>query len=100
MTSFDSQKTLAIEAGLAPTRVAIYNDPAVQEKMPHLKDFLPAFKRARPRPVSPLYPMISQELQRFFSRAITDSQTDVQALAEATLAKIERVVKMEAGSRK
>jgi len=100
MTSFDSQKILAIEAGLAPTRVAVYNDPTVQDKKSHLKDFLPAFKRARPRPVSPLYPMISQELQRFFSRAISDSQTDVQALAEATSAKIERVVQMEAAIRR
>lgn len=100
MTSFDSQKTLAIQAGLAPTRVAVYNDQVVQDKMPHLKDFLPAFRRARPRPVSPLYPMISQELQRFFSRAITTSQTDVQDLAEATLAKIERVVQMEAAIRR
>jgi len=100
MTSCDSQKTLAMEAGLAPTRMATYNDPALQEKMPHLKDFLPAFNRARPRPVSPLYPMISQELQRFFSRAISDGQSHVQVLAEATSAKIERVVKMEAGIRK
>lgn len=100
MTSFDSQKTLAIQAGLAPTRVAIYKDPVVQDKMPHLKDFLPAFKRARLRPVSALYPMISQELQRFFSRAITDSQADVQDLAEATSAKIERVVQMEAAIRR
>jgi multiple sugar transport system substrate-binding protein len=96
MTSFESQKILAIEAGLAPTRVAIYKDPVVQGKMPHLKDFLPAFKRAKPRPVSPLYPMISQELQRFFSRAIAESKTDVQDLAEATSARIERVVQMEA----
>jgi len=100
MTSFDSQEILAIQAGLAPTRVAVYKDPVVQDKMPHLKDFLPAFKSARPRPVSPLYPMISQELQRFFSRAIAESKTDVQNLAQATSARIRRVVQMEAAVRR
>ncbi len=100
MTSSNSQKTLAIHAGLAPTRVAVYRDPEVEGKMPHLKDFLPAFKRARPRPVSALYPMISQELQRFFSRAIADRQADIQDLAEETSARIERVVAMEAANRR
>ena len=85
----------AIEAGLAPTRVAVYHDPEVQDKMPHLQYFLPAFEKARPRPVSPLYPMMSQELQRFFSHAISQPKTDVSALAKATSAKLEKIVQME-----
>jgi multiple sugar transport system substrate-binding protein len=100
MTSQDSQKTIAVEAGRAPTRMAVYQDPELQEKVPHLKAFLPAFKKARPRPISPLYPMISQELQRFFSRAITDSEADVPALAERTASRIERVLQMEATIRR
>jgi multiple sugar transport system substrate-binding protein len=95
MTSQDTQKTLALSAGLAPTRIAVYEDLEVQETMPHLQFFLPAFKKARPRPVSPLYPMISQELQRFFSRAITERQTDVKGLAQTTSRKIKRIVQME-----
>jgi multiple sugar transport system substrate-binding protein len=70
MTSHESQETLAIGAGLAPTRKSVYRSPGVLEKMPHLGAFLPVFENARPRPLSPVYPMISQELQRFFSRAI------------------------------
>ena len=96
MTSYESQKILAMEAGLAPTRISVYQDPEVQDKMPHLKDFLPSFRGARPRPLSPLYPMISQELQRFFSRAIADRGSDVRGLARATSAKIERVVQLGA----
>jgi hypothetical protein len=64
--------------------------------MPHLKSFLPAFETARPRPKSPLYPMISSELQRFFSLAITGSQPDVKELADITSSKIERILRMEA----
>lgn len=99
MTSRDTQKRLALEAGLAPTRIAVYQDPDVQEKMPHLQLFLPAFKKARPRPVSSLYPMISQELQRFFSRAITKRETNVPELAQATSDKIKKIVHMETALR-
>jgi multiple sugar transport system substrate-binding protein len=100
MTSLEAQKILALEAGLAPTRIAVYHDPDVQDKMPHLQFFLPAFKKARPRPVSPLYPMMSQELQRFFSQAISEPKTDVSELAKATTAKLERIIRMETGSRR
>jgi multiple sugar transport system substrate-binding protein len=96
MTSQDSQRTLAVQAGLAPTRMALYEDPKLCEKVPHLRDFLPAFKKARPRPISPLYPMISQQLQRFFSRAITERKADVADLAERAASRIERVLQMEA----
>jgi multiple sugar transport system substrate-binding protein len=95
MPAFDSQKRLALDGGLAPTRIAVYDDPHVKEKMPHLRSFLPAFKTARPRPMSPLYPMISSELQRFFSKAIAGSQTDIRNLAKATSARIEKILLME-----
>jgi multiple sugar transport system substrate-binding protein len=91
MTSYQAQKILALEAGLAPTRRSVYNDSDIQERMPHLRAFLPAFERAKPRPLSPLYPMISQELQRFFSRAIVDKKSDISKLAESTSARIEKL---------
>jgi multiple sugar transport system substrate-binding protein len=94
MTSHDNQKILAMEASLAPTRRSVYQDPEVLKKMPHFKTFLPAFEKARPRPLSPVYPMISQELQRFFSRAIVDRRSDVSEMAKATSARIEKIVKL------
>lgn len=96
MTSHQAQKTLSLDAGRAPTRLSVYDDPDVQEKMPHLKEFLPAFKRARPRPPSPVYPMISQELQRFFSQAIVDRGSDIPKLAKSTSLRIERLLKLGA----
>lgn len=96
MTSPKSQRLLALNGGLAPTRTSVYDDPDVRERMPHLKSFLPAFETARPRALSPLYPMISSELQRFFSQAIAGSGTDIHSLAKATSAKIERLLQMEA----
>ena len=96
MTSYESQKALALKAGLAPTRTLVYRDAEVRKKMPHLNAFLPAFERARPRPPSPVYPMISQELQRFFSQAIVESPSNLSGLANATSARIERLVRLGA----
>jgi len=96
MTSHQTQKILALGAGLAPTRTSVYQDPEVQEKMPHLKAFLPAFERARPRLPSPVYPMISQELQRFFSHAIVKKKSDVRALAKAASNRIQKLLKLGA----
>ena len=94
MTSHQTQKILALEAGLAPTRRSVYNDFEVQERMPHLKNFLPAFESARPRPLSPLYSMISQELQRFFSQAIVDKGSDIPKLAKSASVRIEKLFKL------
>jgi len=96
MTSHRAQKILALDAGLAPTRISVYNDTDVQKEMPHLKAFLPAFESARPRPLSPVYPMISQELQRFFSQAIVDKGSDISDLAKNASARIEKLFKLGA----
>ncbi|MBC8417754.1 MAG: ABC transporter substrate-binding protein [Desulfobacterales bacterium] len=100
MTSQQSQKRLALESGLAPTRRSIYQDREIQEKMAHLKAFLPAFEKARPRPLSPVYPMISQELQRFFSRAIVVRRSDLSEMARATSTRIEKLLKLGSMIRK
>jgi multiple sugar transport system substrate-binding protein len=94
MSSARSQKILALQSGLAPTRRSVYEDPEIQERMPHLKAFLPAFEKARPRPLSPVYPMISQELQRYFSRAIVEKDAPLRKMAKAASARIERLVKL------
>ena len=96
MTSYENQKTLALESGFAPTRLQVYKDPDVRAERPYLESFLPAFRAARPRPLSPLYPMISQELQRFFSMAVTYGDSDIPGLAKATDARIEKIFKIEA----
>jgi multiple sugar transport system substrate-binding protein len=96
MTSGETQKILALKASLAPTRRSVYQDPEIQKKRAHLKAFLPAFEKARPRPLSPVYPMISQELQRFFSQAIVERKSDLSEMATATSMKIEKLFKLGA----
>ena len=94
MTSHETQTFLALHAALAPTRRSVYHDPDVQERMPHLKAFLPAFERARPRPLSPVYPMISQALQRFFSRSIVEKKTNIREMIQTTSREIEKLSKL------
>ena len=94
MTSAESQKLLALKASLAPTRRSVYDDMEVQERMIHLNAFLPVFEKARPRPLSPVYPMISQELQRFFSQAIINRASNLSVLANKASAKIEKLAEL------
>jgi multiple sugar transport system substrate-binding protein len=100
MTSHETQKFLAINAAVAPTRRSVYHDPDVQKKMPHLEAFLPAFEKARPRPLSPVYPMISQALQRFFSRSIVGEKTNIQEMIQTTSGEIEKLFKLGSMIRK
>jgi hypothetical protein len=72
----------------------VYEDPLVRQEMPHLKAFLPAFEKARPRPPSPVYPMISQELQRFFSRAVAVDDSDIPGMAKASAGRIRRFIEL------
>jgi hypothetical protein len=44
--------------------------------------------------LSPVYPMISQELQRFFSRAITNKTSDIDKLAKEASQRINRIARL------
>lgn len=86
------QKILALKGGRAPTRTALYRDPDILLANPQFVDFMGVFLTAHPRPSSPLYPAISNILQRYFSAAISDPASDIAAGAAAAAQEIERVV--------
>ncbi len=88
------QKWIALVAGKAPTRKALYNDPEVLAKNPHFKDMKEVFLRAYPRPQSPLYPAISEVLQRYFSRAISDPSSDIKKEAHEEKKQIEKILSL------
>ncbi len=77
MTSPDLQKHFAIHASLAPSRLALYSDPEILRANPQYKDWLPVFHTARPRPRTPIYPIVSHILQRYFSRVLAFPATDI-----------------------
>ncbi len=84
MTSQAMQRHFALRAGKAPARRALYDDPAVLAANPHFRALRDVFVHATPRPRSPVYPRLSDELQRFLHAAISDPDSDIEGLARET----------------
>jgi multiple sugar transport system substrate-binding protein len=61
-TEPEQQKLMATEASLPPTLTETYDDPAVKKAMPFAAELRDAIGQAQPRPVSPVYPQISEAI--------------------------------------
>jgi multiple sugar transport system substrate-binding protein len=83
LTSPASQKTLALSVGYKPTRKALYKDPDLMRQQPFMTSLYGIFLRARPRPVTPYYLMMTQVLQPEFSAALAGIKSPEAALASA-----------------
>ena len=88
------QKVLALKAGRAPTRKALYEDEDILSTYPHFSEMKDVFLTAYPRPRTPLYPAVSNVLQRYFSKAISLSETDIKEEAMRAAEEIEKVIEM------
>src|SRR3989338_397310 len=83
LTSPDAQKPLALTIGYKPTRKALYKDEDLMREQPFIAGLYDIFMRARPRPVTPYYMMITQVLQPEFSAVISGIKTPEDALSSA-----------------
>jgi len=99
MTSPELQKHFAIHASLAPSRLALYADQEVLHASPQYKDLLPVFQTARPRPRTPVYPIVSHILQRYFSRVLAFPDTDILEEAREADRKINRFLALMRNAR-
>ena len=90
MTSLKTQKFFAVQASLAPSRKVLYQDPEVLEVNPQFQVFYPVFQTARSRPRTPMYPIISNILQRYFSRALAFPKIDILSEARSADQQINR----------
>jgi multiple sugar transport system substrate-binding protein len=70
----------AAGVALYPTRVDLYRDPVAIKAHPHLPRFHELALRARPRPVTPYYLMLSTTVQPEFSAALVGVKTPEQAI--------------------
>lgn len=61
-TSPDQQVIQATEASLPPVLTDVYDDPQVQKAQPFATELRDAVSQAQPRPVSPVYPQISEAI--------------------------------------
>ncbi|GAB3058865.1 ABC transporter substrate-binding protein [Virgibacillus ainsalahensis] len=79
----EGQKISAVEGGRPPTLEALYDDPEVQEVSSLFAnpEFREVLQTAVPRPVSPIYPEISDIMQIELSTALTGDQTAEEAAA-------------------
>lgn len=94
LTSPEAQKTMALTIGYKPTRKSLYGDRDLIRGQPFIAGLYDVFMKARPRPVSPYYMMMTQVMQPEFSAAISGIKTPEEALKSVQL-QVEHIV--EAG---
>jgi multiple sugar transport system substrate-binding protein len=80
LTSDSTQITRAISAGDPPSVQSAYS-ATLFAKAPYYKQEQAVFKYATPRPVTPVYPQISSELQTMISSVLSGQQAPSAALS-------------------
>jgi multiple sugar transport system substrate-binding protein len=94
LSSEPLQRHFALAAGIAPSRSAVLEDEIVLEANPHFRAHLAMFEHATARPRTPLYPAISNVLQRYFSRVLSYRDADVPAEAATADSRINRLLEL------
>jgi len=92
LSSHAMQKKFAQDAGIAPSRQALFSDTELLKAMPQLSNHFAVLQSAIARPRSPVYPAISHLLQRYFSRALAIDDIDLAQEAALTDAHIDRLL--------
>jgi multiple sugar transport system substrate-binding protein len=91
LTSLEQQIYKAVHAGHNPTRKAAYQDAQVLEANPHLPSLYDIFVNARPRPIHPRYPEISDSIQRHVHSVLRGEQ-DAASATTAIAVEIQRII--------
>jgi multiple sugar transport system substrate-binding protein len=92
LSSHAMQKKFAQEAGIAPSRQALFSDAELLKAMPQLSNHFAVLQSAIARPRSPVYPAISHLLQRYFSRALAIDDINLAQEAAVTDTHIDRLL--------
>jgi multiple sugar transport system substrate-binding protein len=80
LTNEESIKRDATDYSLAPVLEATYDDPAVKKALPFADDLKQAIAQAKSRPVSPVYPQISQAIYKNVNEALSGKVSPEEAL--------------------
>ncbi len=94
LSRYESQKAVVLTLGFKPSRLDVFTDAEVLSAQPFLQDLKEVLLKAKPRPVTPFYLMISQILQSEFSAAISGIKSPEVALADAER-QINRILELE-----
>ena len=68
---------------LAPTTTAAYNNPDLKKGLPYADELKQAIEQARVRPVSAVYPQISQAIYKNVNAAISGQTSAEDAMKQA-----------------
>ena len=77
------QKAYAAKFSLSPVRADVYDDPEVQKAIPFATQLREGITNARARPVSPVYPQISQAIYKNVNAALSGQQSPEDAVKQA-----------------
>jgi multiple sugar transport system substrate-binding protein len=91
LASQDWQTTLTAEFSQMSPFKATYDQPAVKKAIPFAAEVRQAIEQARARPVSPVYPQISQAIYRNVNDALAGRKSPAEAMKRAQ-ADIERAL--------
>jgi multiple sugar transport system substrate-binding protein len=80
-TSPEQQVLMVTKASLPPVTTAVYDDPEVKKTLPFAAELRDAVEQAEPRPVSPVYPQISEAI---FTNVFSALQGDMSPDEAAT----------------
>jgi multiple sugar transport system substrate-binding protein len=83
ITGEENQKRQFLTASQSPTLKAIYDDPEVQEKYDFATELRDAISQAKSRPVSPVYPQVSQAIYKNVNAALSGKVSPEDALKSA-----------------
>jgi trehalose/maltose transport system substrate-binding protein len=78
-----AQKKFFIKSSLPAVITQTYNDPAVKKSQPFAPQLLKAVQQGKPRPVSPVYPQISQAIYNNVYSALSSGTSPSTALKNA-----------------
>jgi multiple sugar transport system substrate-binding protein len=83
LSSEEEQVIMFRDYSLAPTVAAAYDNPGVQKKYKFASDLKASVEQARARPVSPVYPQISQAIYKNVNEALAGRASPEEALKTA-----------------
>jgi multiple sugar transport system substrate-binding protein len=83
ITGEENQKRQFLTASQSPTLKAIYDDPEVQKKYDFATELRDAISQAKSRPVSPVYPQISQAIYENVNAALSGKMSPEEAMQKA-----------------
>jgi multiple sugar transport system substrate-binding protein len=83
LASPEANVVWACDYGRNPARTSAYDDPRVRARAPFLASLRGAAEGARPRPVTPYYPRLSDVLEGEISAVVTGLRSPAEAMGRA-----------------